>query len=667
MITSTGAPGKKPEGMPQTGDKRQPTFLENPGFQLLLFGGKGGVGKTTCAVSAALRLSGRSPERSFLLISTDPAHSLCDSLGGDCPPHNLTVLELDAAVCLQEFLKKQGGKLRQIAARGTFLDDEDINRFLNLSLPGLDEVMSFLEISRWLQERRYDSVIVDTAPTGHTLRLLEMPQLLRQWLGALDSLLAKHRYMRGVFGRSRDLDELDLFLEELSGSVNRMESLLQDALHCRFIPIMLAEPLSMLETVSLVEQLESLHLPVTDLVVNRIHPDGECCVCEDKHYRQSRSLATWSAHPVLSRYDFWGVPLYPAEVRGAHSLQSFWDKITPLSLVSPVTRTLHERPPRIDGAVEAPSPDSLFLLFGGKGGVGKTTLACATALWMAGESRRKRVLLFSTDPAHSLSDCLDLPVGPEPTGVLPGLTAIEINAEAEFRILKEEYATDLQEFLAGISGDYDLTFDRQVMEKLLDLAPPGLDEIMALSKVLDFLANGSYDVFIVDSAATGHLLRWLELPDLITRWLHVFFDVLLKYRRILHFPNASRRLVEISKNLKRLKKLWTDPLHARVYAVSILTQMALEETKDLIAACERTGINVPAIYLNLATPASDCQFCSAICGHENLVRRSYEQSFPGKTQIVIYQGGELRGIQRMEELAQALYLGVHAEAAGHAS
>jgi arsenite/tail-anchored protein-transporting ATPase len=652
--------------MSQTNNRPKPAFLDD-GFQLLLFGGKGGVGKTTCATAAALRLSGLFPQRSFLLVSTDPAHSLTDSLAGCPTPENLTVLELDAAACLKDFVNRKGEKLRQIAARGTFLDNEDISRFLDLSLPGLDELMSFLEISRWLQESRYDSVLVDTAPTGHTLRLLQMPELLRQWIGALDSLLEKHRYMRGVFGRSRDADELDLFLEELLGSVHRMEHLLQDALHCRFIPVMLAEPLSMLETVSMVQQLDSLHLPVTDVLVNRIHPGGQCRVCEDIHDRQCRELAGWSSHPVLSRCVFWGLPLHTTEVRGAPGLQEFWDNITRLSPVPPVRCRPHDRlEPKVDGAIAAPSPDAVFLLFGGKGGVGKTTLACATALWMAGEYRQKRVLLFSTDPAHSLSDCLDLPVGPEPTGVIPGLTAIEIDAEAEFRILKEEYADDLQDLLAGISN-FDLTFDRQVMEKLLDLAPPGLDEIMALSKVLEFLADGSYDVFVVDSAATGHLLRWLELPDLITRWLRVFFDVLLKYRQILHFPNSSRRLVEISRNLKRLQKIWTDPLRARVYAVSILTQMALEETRDLVAACERSGIYVPAIFLNLATPAGDCRFCSAICRHESLVRKNYEQAFPGKAQAVIHQGGELRGIARLEELAQALYLGAGREAACHAS
>ena len=653
--------------MLQTNHMARPTFLDSPEFQLLLFGGKGGVGKTTCAAATALRLSSLFPDHSFLLVSTDPAHSLTDSLAGCCPPPNLTVLELDAAARLQEFLKKQGANLRQIAARGTFLDDEDINRFLDLSLPGLDEVMSFLEISRWLQERRYDRVLVDTAPTGHMLRMLEMPQLLRQWLSALDSLLGKHRYMRGVFSRCQDADALDLFLEDMLDSVRRMEVLLRDSLHCRFVPVMLAEPLSVRETVSMVQQLESLHLPVTDLVVNRLYPENQCRICGEGRYRQQRELAGWSSHPALSRYLLWGLPLYPGEVRGAPALQGFWDNITQLSPAPPVPLWTRPLLPMVETALEAPSPDTVFLLFGGKGGVGKTTLACATALWMAREHRPKRVLLLSTDPAHSLSDCLDLPVGPEPTTVSPGLMAIEIDAQAEFRVLQEQYAADVEEFLAGISRNLDFTFDRQVMEKLLDLAPPGLDEIMALSKVLDFLAKGSYDVFVIDSAATGHLLRWLELPDLITQWLQVFFEVLLKYRSILHLPNFSRRLVEISKNLKRLKKVWTDPLRAHVYAVSILTHMALEETKDLVAACERTGIDVAALLLNLATPAGDCRFCSAISGHESLLKKKYQQTFPGKAQTVVYQQGELRGIARLQELAQAMYLGVGREVASHAS
>src|SRR2546427_581378 len=93
-----------------------PSFLENRSLELLLFGGKGGVGKTTCATSAALRMSGLAPAKSFLLVSIDPAHSLEDSLAGLTPPANLKILELDAQEYLVKFRARNGQKLREIAA-----------------------------------------------------------------------------------------------------------------------------------------------------------------------------------------------------------------------------------------------------------------------------------------------------------------------------------------------------------------------------------------------------------------------------------------------------------------------------------------------------------------------------------------------------------------------
>ena len=148
------------------------SFLEDSGLRLLFFGGKGGVGKTTCAAAAALRYASRSPQGSYLLVSTDPAHSLADSLGDFQPPHNLTVLEFNAQNSVDTFKAKHRSKFAEIAARGTFLDEEDIRRLLDLSLPGLDELMALLSIAESAESRVYDLIVVDTAPTGHTLRLL---------------------------------------------------------------------------------------------------------------------------------------------------------------------------------------------------------------------------------------------------------------------------------------------------------------------------------------------------------------------------------------------------------------------------------------------------------------------------------------------------------------
>ena len=243
-----------------------------------------------------------------------------------------------------------------------------------------------------------------------------------------------------------------------------------------------------------------------------------------------------------------------------------------------------------------------FMLFAGKGGVGKTTLSCVTAIRLAHDFPEKRVLLFSADPAHSLSACLQTEIGPRPKLLLPGLTAMEIDSRAEFEKLKARYAEDLEHFLESVSRGFDLTFDRVVLERMLDLAPPGLDEVMALTRILDFMAHDSYDLFILDCAATGHLVRLLEMPDLINQWLKVFFNLFLKYEHILQMPGFVDELLAISRNLKKLRDLLQNPTAAALYPVSIPTRMALEETKDLVAACARLGIAVPLMFLNLLTP-----------------------------------------------------------------
>jgi arsenite-transporting ATPase len=209
-----------------------------------------------------LCLAGERPEQRFLLVSTDPAHSVQDSLAGMLPPANLAVLELDAQQCLEEFRHENGDKLHAIAATGTFLDDEDIGRFLSLSLPGLDELMAFLKIVDWVENQTYASIVVDTAPSGHTLRLLAMPGLIRKWLSMLDALLAKRRYMRKVFSRSSRPDELDAFLGHWWISVRSMERLLRDRKRCQFVPVSLAEPLSVSETKALRDELQRWRIPV---------------------------------------------------------------------------------------------------------------------------------------------------------------------------------------------------------------------------------------------------------------------------------------------------------------------------------------------------------------------------------------------------------------------
>ncbi|MGA7144000.1 MAG: ArsA family ATPase [Desulfobacterales bacterium] len=638
-----------------------PSFLRDRPLQLVFFGGKGGVGKTTSAAATALRYARDNPQYSFLLVSTDPAHSLADSLTGLALPGNLKILELDARQCLAAFKKKHDGDLREIAVRGTFLDDEDISQFLALSLPGLDELMAFLEISRSAEDGPYDCIVVDTAPTGHTLRFLAMPELIKKWLEALDALLAKHRYMKQLFSGAYIKDELDDFLLNLSDSVKKMEALIGDPSRCRFVPVMLAEVLSIHETLALLAELKRSKIPVTDIVVNMLYPENSCAVCLDRHNQQIKALGRLS--DKMSGYSLWGIPMYPQEVRGPGPLDMFWENVSLLKV--PIETSVKDQSGfrfPVSGTVSPvgmpgrpPSPETRLILFAGKGGVGKTTLACATAVRMARDPVPKEVFIFSTDPAHSLSACLDADIGPRPTRLTAGLTAMEIDARAEFEILKKQYAAELEQFLSSVSSNLDLAFDREVMERVMDLSPPGLDEVMALTSVMEFLANDRYHVFILDAAPTGHLIRLLETPELIDRWLKVFFNLFLKYKRVFRLPGISCRMVRMSKELKVLQTLLRDPRQSALFTVAIPTDMAFEETKALLSACNRIGIHAPTLFLNLATPDGKCSLCSALYQRESQLGKKYQRAFSQMHQTLIYRRTEPRGLERLGELGETLY------------
>ena len=344
------------------------------------------------------------------------------------------------------------------------------------------------------------------------------------------------------------------------------------------------------------------------------------------------------------------------EVCGAKPLNSFWENAANITRAAcfPL-KVAPDLPPIVEAAPVCPGTEMSLLLFAGKGGVGKTTLACATAVRLSWELQGKEVFLFSADPAHSLSACLDVHIGPEPMKLAAGLTAMEIDAKKEFESLKSQYAEELERFLESVTPNIDLKFDREVMERIMDLAPPGLDEIMALTLVTEFLATGDYDVFIFDSAPTGHLIRLLELPKIIDQWLKVFFGLFLKYKRVFRLPGVAQRLVQMSKNIKRLRALLNDSTRSALYAVSILTEMAFQETKDLVASCERMNVHVPVLFLNLATRAGECSLCSSLSLREEQVRKEFQRTYPGKHQTLIYRQSEPRGLNRLRELGQALY------------
>jgi len=647
---------------PRSADLRQkeewPSFLASEDLRLLLFGGKGGVGKTTCAAAAAVRLASRRPDARFLLVSVDPAHSLKDCFAEDRPPVNLEVLELDAQAGLAEFQAKNGETLKEIARRGTFLDEEDIDRFVELSLPGLDELIAFLHISEWLEQAAYQTIVVDTAPSGHTLRLLAMPSLMREWLDAVDALLAKYRYMKRLFRGSYKPDAPDRLLLELTAATRRTEKLLRSTAAC-FVPVLLAEALSLQETARLIEELDGLGSRVGPLVVNRLLPQNDCANCQRGRAAERQLLSSHKG--FLASRETWGLPLLPEEVRGLAALGALWESATPLD-----TREAEEADrgpeqtsaaavPRVPKPAPLPEKTLSLLLFAGKGGVGKTTLSCATALRVNEPPHGRPVVLLSTDPAHSIGHCLSISVGPQKKELRPGLTALAPDAAAEWREWQRRYSDELEALLQKTLPSVDLTFDRQVMERLLSLCPPGMDEIIALTQITELLASHPEALIIVDTAPTGHLLRLLEMPELLHDWLNAFFSVLLKYRKVLRMPRLSDQLIALSKRLKSLRLLLRDPARARLVAVAIPTLLSYEETCDLLSACRRMGLGIDQLMINQCTEPTDCRLCSALVARETKVIAAFGEAAANIVTSTVYKGDPPVGIDAVASLGSSLF------------
>src|SRR6185503_678016 len=214
-----------------------------------------------------------------------------------------------------------------------------------------------------------------------------------------------------------------------------------------------------------------------------------------------------------------------------------------------------------------------IVIFGGKGGVGKTTAAAAFALSLARAERKKKLLIFSTDPAHSLSDSFGEEIGPLKSGVggNANLDAMEIDPGEWFDDLKQRYRSWTDELFDSLTGAsrMEIKFDREAMRELVELTPPGIDEIAALGAISDLLDEERYHTIVLDTAPTGHLIRFLELPQVALSWIRTFMKLLLKYQNVLRATQVAEELVALSKSIKKVLALLTDRERCEFVGVAI--------------------------------------------------------------------------------------------------
>ncbi len=264
--------------------------------RVLFFSGKGGVGKTTLAGTASVYLADKGDQ--VLVASTDPAHSLSDlfdqQIGGEAAKvaDGVYAMEVDAPSTMDNMFDGLGssGETGGMAAVAGLLK-------LASHSPGIDEIVSIELILRLIEQPVYDTVILDTAPTGHTLRLLALPELMNRYFGRLlkwqGQIARFSKRLKSIFqtGKALDAEELG---DELAGARGRMRmlgELLRDPGRCSLVLVTIPEAMSVLETMRTLALLTEQNIPVAAVAVNMIQPfESDCRFCTRKRETQLAQL-----------------------------------------------------------------------------------------------------------------------------------------------------------------------------------------------------------------------------------------------------------------------------------------------------------------------------------------------------------------------------------------
>jgi arsenite/tail-anchored protein-transporting ATPase len=564
-----------------------------------LVGGKGGVGKTTCAAALAVRSADKGSRT--LILSTDPAGALADVLGtaltGAPQPvasaPSLSAMQLDAATARDAFVARWGDLLATILDRGTYLDRDDIQGLVDGALPGIDETMAVLALADLADAHEWDRVVVDTAPTGHTLRLLALPETFGAIVRLLDSMQAKHRFMVSALMHRYKPDAADAFIGEMRTKVARLQALITDPVRFSVLLVTRAEPVVVAETIRYAGSLTTLGASVRGLVVNALGHSGA---------HDAVALASIDASfGDVARYSVAPFGVSPG-LEGARA----WGRRVRRSVAAPraAVKRRGAVPTRRKRKGAAPADLTALppvLIVGGKGGVGKTSVSCALALVRAREGRP--TFLVSTDPAPSISDALEQSIGDADTVVRDGfgLHARQIDATAVFARWREEYRARVDAAFDGLLGPgLDAAHDRAVARELFALAPPGVDELYALIWLGDALSDGQYGQIVIDPAPTGHLIRLLEMPALALEWSHRLLRLMLKYRELSGSGHLSAELLAFARRTRAVGELLRDPLTAGVLVVALDEPIVRRETTRVIARVRALGNHVPAVIWNRA-------------------------------------------------------------------
>ena len=564
------------------------------------------MGKTTLAASFAVHSAVGNARRPVLLISTDPAHSLSDILQQplrDAPKRvplprgaRLYAWQVDADKQFRGFLGRHKETLLTILESGSLFSREDIEPLLDISVPGMAEMAGLLALEEALSSGKYDQIVVDTAPIGHTLRLLQLPEYFQRFLSFLELASNRDRVLAEHFGGkaqpigSRLLTEWNSLAEAVKRALQQAEIFL----------VTTPEKFALNESLRSRNILEegSSPLMISAVVLNRaVTRPSDCAVC------RQRVRATSAAQKLLKR-EFSRAKLFKGEdagmpILGAAGLAAFGNHVFAGKRMSwKIT------PPRVKDIhllkSEWPALDAPLSLIVGKGGVGKTTISAALGFHARQKSRRA-VEICCVDPAPSLDDVFETEVGDEPGIVLgdPRFRASEMDSVRIFQRWVEEIKAAIEEATtAERSGIHvDLWFERQLFSRLLEIVPPGIDEVFAIIRISELLGDPSKRI-VIDMAPTGHALDLLRTPERILAWTRLLLKTLAAHRTLGFARDAGVKVAELGQRVRELLEVLKDPKQTGIFTVVLPEPLPDRETERLVDDLDELGLRSKSMFIN---------------------------------------------------------------------